>query len=270
MTAYLLTNTLDGRLDGLALTKDKTAATLLVVGGKHVDLSAFPKARGIFKCGVGTDNLPFDEARTRNVTIRMPSDATQDVIYEETASFSVHLVLQALYTGAGEFASWSKAPRTMLSRRKVLVIGTGRIGRRVADKLAPLVRVSTYDVLTHRAEDLPALLADADAVTLHIPLTPGTKGWFGREKLALMPDGAALINTARAPIVPEAELEAELATGRLRAAFDVFWQEPYSGPLTRFAPDRFLRTPHVASTCEDFLDGLAGDLRAFAKELQTC
>ena len=96
---------------------------------------------------------------------------------------------------------------------------------------------------------------------------PIQKQFLNTEKLGWMRDGAALVNTARGPVVDEKALLSEIDSGRLRAAFDVFWQEPYEGPLRAFHPDRFLMSPHVASTCEDFLKGLAGDLNVFIDRL---
>jgi phosphoglycerate dehydrogenase-like enzyme len=60
---------------------------------------------------------------------------------------------------------------------------------------------------------------------------------------------------------------APLPSGRLNAAFDVFWHEPYQGPLLAYHPGRFLMTPHVAGSCREFLQAAAADLRAFVRDL---
>ena len=78
-----------------------------------------------------------------------------------------------------------------------------------------------------------------------------------------MKKNAILINTARGPIVDEDALYAELKNKRLIAAFDVFWQEPYYGRLKDFHPDFFYMSPHVASTCIEFLKGCRSDLDNF-------
>ncbi len=83
-----------------------------------------------------------------------------------------------------------------------------------------------------------------------------------------MKDGAALINTARGPVVEEEALYEEIKNERIFAAFDVFWQEPYHGILREFHPDRFVMSPHVASNCENFLTGLASSLKALIEESQ--
>ena len=75
-----------------------------------------------------------------------------------------------------------------------------------------------------------------------------------------MKSGSILINTSRGVIVDEEALYGELQNKRLKAAFDVFWQEPYRGKLKEFFPDYFFMTPHVASTCDGFLNGCRNDL----------
>ena len=81
-------------------------------------------------------------------------------------------------------------------------------------------------------------------------------------------DNAIIINTARGPIVSELCLLKEIRSNRLKAAFDVFWTEPYEGSLRDYHPDRFLMSPHVASTCQGFLAGCRKDLDVLIKELK--
>ena len=107
------------------------------------------------------------------------------------------------------------------------------------------------------------MIQQADCITLHLPLTESTRDMFDAEKLSWMKDGATLVNTARAAIVPENDLYNELKSARLFAAFDVFWQEPYKGKLLEIPKDRFIRSPHVASNCQEFLDATAEDFRSF-------
>jgi phosphoglycerate dehydrogenase-like enzyme len=128
--------------------------------------------------------------------------------------------------------------------------------------------VLTFDVLQNSMDELEPLMGQADVVTLHVPLIPETTHFIDAEKLSWMKDGAALVNTARGPIVDEDALYEEIASGRLRAAFDVFWIEPYEGKLEAFHPERFLMSPHVSSNCENFLTGLASDFRDFVAKLK--
>lgn len=268
MLIHKATATLDGYLPSLDWTADKSQAEVLLVGGKKILLSDFPKLRGIFKTGVGTDNLPFAEAEARGVAIALPSEATCDVIYEETAAFSCHLILAGLYSGGGDWESWQKADRPQLAGRRLLVVGAGRIGQRVADKMSALMQVDTYDVSRDAPDSFESKVRAADCVSLHVPLTAETRAWFDAERLGWLRDGAVLVNTSRGPVIDEDALYAELAAERLRAAIDVFWQEPYRGRLAELPVDRFIRTPHIASTCKEFLQGTASDFLAFMDGLR--
>jgi phosphoglycerate dehydrogenase-like enzyme len=267
MTIYKATNTLNKYLPNLEYTQNKSDAELLIVGGKKFDLADFPKVRGVFKTGVGTDNLPLEEAKRRGIEIRLPSEDTRDTIYEETAAFTCNLLLRGLYTNIGEWATWTKRDRCMLARQRLLVLGAGRIGGRVAHKMKSFMEVTTFDSATDDESLLPCLISEADAVTIHIPLTSETRHFMNSTRLSWIKTGALLVNTARGSIVDEDALFEEISKGRLRAAFDVFWDEPYSGKLLSFAPERFMATPHVASACREFLASCARDCLAFKASL---
>jgi phosphoglycerate dehydrogenase-like enzyme len=262
------TNTLDGYLPELEYAEDPAAAEVMLVGGKKFDLQTFPQLKGIFKTGVGTDNLPFSEAEKRGISIGLPSETTCEIIYEETAAFTCHLLLSGWYAGVGNWAAWQKADRPCLRPRRLLVVGTGRIGQRVFDKMAGFLNVSAFDAARNDPAQLEPFVRAADIVSLHIPLTPATKGFFGVEKLGWMKDGALLVNTSRGPVVEEDALFDELSADRLRAAFDVFWEEPYAGKLAALPPERFFRTPHIASTCREFLQGTAQDFLQFLNGIE--
>ncbi len=267
MNYWKNTTTIDALVPDLSNTVDAAEAEIAVIGGKPINLDAMPKLKGIFKCGVGTDNVPFDEAAKRGIEICMPSEQTKRYIFEETANFAVYLVFRMLFNEIGDVDGWKKQSRTFLGDKKVLVIGQGNIGLHVARKLAPSVDVLTFDVLHNSMDELRGLVEQADVITLHVPLIEATTGFFDAEKLSWMQDGAALVNTARGPVVDEDALFNEIQSGRLRAAFDVFWKEPYEGKLRQFHPERFLMSPHVSSNCENFLTGLASDFVAFQARL---
>jgi (S)-sulfolactate dehydrogenase len=111
------------------------------------------------------------------------------------------------------------------------------------------MRVMSYDsqVAAATTRDLDELLAASDVVSLHLPLTAGTRGLFGAERLGRMKRDAILINTARGGIVDEAALGAMLREGRLGgAALDVFDQEPLAAGSALAAAPRLLLTPHIA------------------------
>jgi phosphoglycerate dehydrogenase-like enzyme len=251
----------------LKYTDSKALAEIILVGGKKFDLEDFPKLKGVFKTGVGTDNLPFAEARDKGVAIELPSEKTQDIIFEETAAFTCHLILQGLYVESGTWEAWGKVDRKALHQRRLLVVGAGRIGQRVADKMKSFMVVDTYDSMTDSVDAFKPKVRAADCVSLHVPFTEETRGLFNKERLSWMADGALLVNTARGPVVDEDALFAELFSGRLRAAMDVFWEEPYRGKLTELSDERFIRTPHIASTCKEFIQGTAADFLKFLEKI---
>jgi len=269
MKLWKTTRTLDGRLPRLERARSMAEADILLVGGQAIDLEAMPRLKGLFKCGVGADNVPFGACERRGVRVGLPGPRTSGIVYEETAAFATGLVYRMLHSRVGSLECWTKVARQATRRRRALVVGMGNIGCRVERKLRGTVEAATFDVADAPLEELDGMLGEADVVTLHIPLSEANRGLFGAERLGRMKDGAALVNTARAALVDEDALYAELRSGRLRAAFDVFWQEPYRGKLAELRPDPFWMTPHVAGACEDFFASLAGDFEDFVNALRS-
>lgn len=267
MLIYKGTKTLDGYLPSLQYTEDKAQAEVLLIGGMKFNLSDFPKLRGIFKTGVGTDNLPFDEAVDHGIDIALPSSQTCTIIYEETAAFTCHLILNGLYCGYANWESWGKIDRPTLHKRQLLVVGNGHIGKRVVAKMRGFMKVDTYDSAQAPPEEFESKVRQADCVTLHVPLTPATKELFNAKRIAWLKNGALLVNTSRGPVIHEDALYEALSSGRIRAAVDVFWEEPYRGKLTELPADRFIRTPHIASTCKEFIQGTAADFIKFMAKI---
>jgi phosphoglycerate dehydrogenase-like enzyme len=132
------------------------------------------------------------------------------------------------------------------------LVGYGEIGRAVARRLRGFdVRLLICDPALDAADgtptrSLPDVLAEADVVSLHVPLTDGTRGLIGPAELAAMRSSAILVNTSRGALVDEAALADALAGARLRAAaLDVFADEPRIPDALRRAPNLLL-SPHVS------------------------
>ncbi|MBT2488640.1 hydroxyacid dehydrogenase [Streptomyces sp. ISL-96] len=152
-------------------------------------------------------------------------------------------------------------------RRTVGVVGASRIGRRVIELLRPYdLRVLLYDPYVTGAEaealgvrtvGLDTLASSSDVVTIHAPELPETRHLFDRARLALLPDGATLINTARGSLVDTDALTEELTSGRLNAVLDVTEPEvlPASSPL--YDLPNVLLTPHVAGSLGNELGRMA-------------
>ena len=267
MKIWKNTSTLDGFDKGLMFTQSKNEADLAFMGSKTIDLNEFPNLKGIFRAGIGRDNVPEKEAEEKGIVVKYPSEETINIIYEETASFTCSLIFRMLYADAGTLEPWRKKPRLQFSGKTLLVIGTGKIGSRVSALMKNFMKVKTFDILENEPSELKTFITEADCVSVHIPKSDENISFINGEKLSWIKNGSVLINTARGAIVDEDALYEELTEKRIKAAFDVYWQEPYKGKLKEFHPGRFYMTPHVASTCVDFLIGCRNSIDELISEI---
>jgi glyoxylate reductase len=156
-------------------------------------------------------------------------------------------------------------PIWRLRGRTLGIVGLGRIGRAVAERASAF----GMNVLHTRREDdrspeyrkLDDLLRASDVVTLHLPLTEQTRRLLDARRLALLRDGACLVNTARGAIVDEEALVAELVSGRLSAGLDVFADEPHVPQALLGLPNVVL-SPHVGSATRATREAATAELVA--------
>ena len=222
-----------------------------------------PQLKLLARPGIGVDGIDLAAATERGILVTNTPDGPT----ESTAEHAVALLLavaKRVVVGdmqlRGADIPRSQLVGTEVRDRTLGVVGYGRIGRRVAEigALGLKMRVLAYDpflvgtapTLTgvEMIADLDTLLAQADFVTLHIPLTPQTHPLLGERELRLMKPGSYLINASRGPVVNEAALIRLLAEGHLAGAgLDVFDPEPPEpdNPLLRMA--NVVVTPHIAS-----------------------
>ena len=144
------------------------------------------------------------------------------------------------------------------------MLGFGRIGQQVARRALGLsMRVVAYDPFVaadrfrelgvERAETADEVLAAAEFLTLHLPLTDETRGFVSSEAIAKMRDGVRIVNAARGALVDEEALAEALRSGKVAGAgLDVFSEEPYSGALLEL--DNVVVTPHLAASTEEAQD----------------
>ena len=233
--------------DGIVVTPAVT------VDGTYL-AAAGPQLRIVANYAVGLDNVDLEAARTRGVTVTN----TPGVLTNATAEHAIALTLALLRRICeGDRAlrrrdPWEWGPDFMvgegLDGKRVLVVGPGRIGGRVAE----LARAHGAGVdSVGRADDLHAALPAADVVTLHCPLTPETRHLIDAVALSAMKSTAVLVNTARGAVVDEAALVAALRDGSIAgAALDVFEHEPaVSEELLGL--ENVVLTPHIASATHD-------------------
>lgn len=156
-------------------------------------------------------------------------------------------------------APWTReAPAAGNYRKRVGVIGASHVGRKVIELLRPYtLTVCVTDPFLGVAEaralgverlPLAELLRQSDVVSLNAPLLPETRHLLGAEELALMKDGATLINTARGAVVDQEALEAELMRGRLYAVLDTTDPEPLPPDSPLYALPNVFLTPHIAGS----------------------
>ncbi|SPT60341.1 NAD(P)-dependent oxidoreductase [Actinomadura madurae] len=221
------------------------------------DMDRAPKLKLIQKLGTGVNTIDLDAARERGIAVaNMPGRNAQAV-----AETSLLLMLAALRrvvafdarTRRGE--GWP-ADRSLvggeLAGRTVGLLGGGEIATLLRGMLEAVGAEVVYTSRTPRPDDpawreLDGLLRASDVVSVHIPLTDETHHLLDAERLALLPEGAIVVNTARGAVIDEPALVAALESGRLGGAgLDVFEKEPVDAGNPLLALDNVVVMPHVA------------------------
>jgi glyoxylate reductase len=230
----------------------------LLVANETLPLDRLPGLRLVANFGVGYDRLDVATLARAGVAVTntpgVLSAATADLTFALILAVRRRLVEGDRALRAGEWTgSWADGfLAEELTGSTLGIVGLGRIGQAVARRAAGFELRVLYAQRTRVETDLAEyckledLLAEADLVTLHAPLTPETRGLIDNHRLELMRDGSALINTARGEIVDEPALVAELVSGRLRAGLDVFAHEP-NVPRELLALPNVVLTPHLGS-----------------------
>lgn len=223
------------------------------------------RVRLLANFGAGTSHIDLDAAQARGLAVTN----TPDVLTDATADIAMLLLLGAARrAGEGEalmraraWTGWAPTHMlgTHLGGRRLGVFGMGRIGVATATRGAAF----GMDIHYHgraRRDDLPfaatfhaeahAFLAAAECLSLHAPLTPATDGWLNPERIARLPPGAIVVNTARGELIDDDALIAALRSGQVAAAgLDVFKGEPAFDARYAGLPNTFL-LPHLGSATE--------------------
>jgi phosphoglycerate dehydrogenase-like enzyme len=146
-----------------------------------------------------------------------------------------------------------------LTGKTVLLVGYGEIGKEIERMLGPfdvtmlrVARSARSEPEVHAVSELQQLLPQAEIVVLILPSTAESKGLIGRRELALMPQGALLVNAARGPIVETDALVEALNAGRIRAAIDVTEPEPLPDGHPLWSCPNLLITPHIGASTPEF------------------
>jgi D-3-phosphoglycerate dehydrogenase len=240
----------------VVLVRSKTKVT-----AEYIDSA--PNLKLVIRGGVGIDNIDVEHAKSKGIEVRNTPQASSIAVAELAMALMLAVPNKIPFGHEGMLAGdWrkKKIKRTELYQKTLGLVGIGRIASEVAKRAAAfgmkVVAFDPYVEQSEHAEMLPLddVLARADYLSLHTPLTDETKGMVNASFIGKMKDGAILINTGRGKCVVEEDVAAALKSGKL-AGFgnDVWYSDPpESTPLTS-APNVVLM-PHVgASTAENLL-----------------
>ncbi len=264
--AEFVVNPLGRRLTEEELAKAAGDFGVIIAGTEpitHRVMAAAPHLRLISRVGVGLDSVDLKAAKERGIRVSYTPEAPAPAVAELAVGLMLDLLRHITEADRSlRRGTWQRFPGRRLSDCAVGILGAGRIGRRVAEHLAggfPGVKLLANDIkpdesfgrkLGLRWVDKETLYKEADVISLHVPLTPQTRGLINARALSLMRPGALLVNTARGGIVDEAALADALRSRRLAgAAMDVFDKEPYAGELAGLG--RCLLTCHMGSMAQD-------------------
>ncbi|SCG77083.1 hydroxyacid dehydrogenase [Micromonospora coxensis] len=226
-------------------------------------LTAAPRLRLLAHTGASVKPFVTPASFARGVRVTQAGDAMAYAVGEQALALTLALLHRlhrfdhALRTGEDWATAKAAPPRQELRGAIVGVVGASRTGRAYLELVRalgarvlvadPYLSAEQADRLGATRVDLDDLLAGSLVVSLHAPVLPETTGMIGARELALLPDGALLVNTARAALVDEAALLAVLSTGRIDAALDVFDAEPLPVDHPLRALPNVLLTPHESA-----------------------
>jgi D-3-phosphoglycerate dehydrogenase / 2-oxoglutarate reductase len=254
---------LDNTRDPRVLAGGLARAWAVVAGSELYDaatLDLLPGLRLIARCGVGYDAIDVEAASARGVPVTITADANADGV----ADLALALILASLRRlalgdrGVRRGAWRPDGLAGDLTDATVGVVGLGRIGRKVVERLVgfgcTILAVEPYPdqdfCRAHAVAVVPLdrLLPAVDVLTLHVPLTDATRALVGARELALMKPSAVLVNTSRGGVVDESALVDALERGRLAGAgLDVFAAEPLPPRHPLVSQRNVILSPHVAS-----------------------
>ncbi|MBO0869256.1 MAG: C-terminal binding protein [Micromonosporaceae bacterium] len=232
----------------------------------------------VIRYGIGYDNVDLVAARQRGVAVCNVPDYGAEAVADHTVAMLLASLRRLVgFTTAIRDSGWVEPVAlgsiTGFDHATVGLIGTGRVGRAVIARLRPFgFRIVAHDPLLGEEQieslgatpvSLDRLLAEADAVTLHAPLTSSTRHLIDSDTLARIKPGAVIVNTARGALIDESALVEALSSGRVgAAALDVFEREPLPPDAPLRAAANVILTPHAAF----FSDTSLANLQRLAAE----
>lgn len=226
-------------------------------------LAAGANLQVVARYGVGIDNVDLAAAQAQGIVVTNTPGANSASVAELTVLLMLSLVRPvATAVTQTRLGGWPRLKGQSLVGKTVGLVGLGAIGKEVARRLAGFdCTLLAFDVATDAAfaaqhhvqlVSLTELLAQADIVSLHVPVLPATINMVNADFLQQMKAGSYLINTSRGELVDEAALLAALTSGHLAgAALDAFQQEPPGADNALLALPQVIPTPHMGAHTDD-------------------
>ena len=217
----------------------------------------------VIRGGVGLDNVDREACKAKGIEVMNTAAASSVAVAEMAMAFLVaipaRLIEAHMAMKEGKFPK-NELKRTELFQKTLGLIGAGAIASELAKRAAGFgMKVIAYDpfLSSHPLAELKTLddvLAQADFISIHTPLTDQTRGMFNRESFARMKDGVVIVNTARAKVVVEADLAAALASGKVRAyGTDVWFSDPPAADCPLLSAPNVFMAPHIGGSSKENL-----------------
>lgn len=247
-----------------AIAKAVTGADAIVVRTQLLPreiLALAPKLKIVSRHGVGTDNIDVAYLSERKIPMALAVDSNMVSVAEHTMMMILALAKDALRchneTRAGNYEWRDRRTAMDIAETTVLIMGFGRIGRRVAELcLAFGMKVLAYDPYIAESpvpgvtmvQDFRSCLGTVDFLSMHLPSTPETRAMFGAKELGMLKQGAIIVNCARGGVIDEELLCDALESGHLGGVgLDVFAKEPPVVTDRLFRQEKVIFSPHNAA-----------------------
>lgn len=255
------------------LTVARDADAILVTYAKLPGelLRELKRCRVIGRFGLGVDNIDVKAAAELKIVVTYVPDYCMHEVSDHAMALILALARKIPFSNtlvqAGRWEMPAVAPLRRLAGQVLGLIGLGNIPRALAPKAKafgleviahdPYAAPATFAACGVKSVSLEDLLARADIVSVHAPLTPATRGLLNAAAFARMKKGALIINTARGPLIDEAALVAALDAGHLGGAgLDVVTTEPLAKESPLLGRPNVILTPHTAFYSVDALNEL--------------
>jgi D-3-phosphoglycerate dehydrogenase / 2-oxoglutarate reductase len=266
--------TSDQELINRVVNADAILVGVTPITQKIIDAAQVLKV--VSRRGVGYDNIDLAALRQRKIPLTIVGAANSSTVAEHTLGFMLVLARKTMaYDRATRAGNWRFRESLVamdLLGKTLLLLGFGRIGRAVASRATAFgMKVIAYDPLVPESvfeefrvgaiKDLFSGLATCDFLSVHVPLTPETRGLIGHKELAAMKPTAYIISTARGGVIDEDALLNALKMGLIQGAgLDVFREEPLPANHPLLALENVIFSPHSASLtreCAERMDTVA-------------